>query len=107
MDTNVTQQSKHQWRYERPHRVRLFVDQLHINDSFNLSKAELFWIVANKFKETDRYVWVESNNVKLDYEIDEHAISWFKQVRFFADLDEHQYTDYCLRFFNHNNEDWK
>lgn len=95
------------YKYERPHRVRLYTTQLHLNDSFNLSKRELFWHAADKFKDTDRYAWVEANNVELDFEVDDNAVSWFKQVRFFADLTEHQYTDYCLRFFDHWDEDWK
>lgn len=107
MDTRATQQSKRQWRFERPHRVRLFVDQLHINDSFNLSKGELFWFAANKFKETPQYAWAELNDVKINYEVDERAVDWFKQVRFYADLSEVEYVDYCLRFFNHYDENWK
>lgn len=107
MDTNTTHQSKHQWRFNRPHRVRLFVDQLHINDSFNLSKGELFWLAANKFKETPQYAWAEANSVKIEYEVDDRAVDWFKQVRFYTDLSEIEYTDYCLRFFDHYNEEWK
>lgn len=106
-DTTLSPASKHQWRFNRPHRVRLFVDQKHINESFNLSKAELYWDAANKFQKTDQYVWAERNDVKLQFEIDDRAVDWFKQVRFYADLNETEYTDYCLRFFDHNNETWK
>jgi len=62
---------------------------------------------AEEFSKTDRYQWAERNGVKLDFDIDNNTIDWFKQVRFYADLSESEYTDYCLRFFNHHNEDWK
>ena len=107
MDTTQCQVSKLQWRFNRPHRVRLYVDQQHINDSVNLSKAELYWNAANKFKLTDQYSWAERNDVKLEFAIDERSVDWFKQVRFYADLNEAEYTDYCLRFFDHHNEEWK
>lgn len=62
---------------------------------------------AQQFSQTDKYEWAERNQVKLDFTIDDRAVDWFKQIRFFADLDEAQYTDYCLRFFNHWDENWK
>ncbi len=107
MDTTQCQASKPQWRFNRPHRVRLFVEQLHINDSFNLSKAELYWTAANKFELTEEYQWAERNDIQLQFVIDDSAMDWFKQIRFYADLTESEYTDYCLRFFDHHNEAWK
>ena len=62
---------------------------------------------AQLFSETEQYKWAERNSVKLDFDIDERSQDWFKQIRFYADLDDVQYTDYCLRFFDHHNEEWK
>lgn len=107
MDTTVTHQSKPQWRFERPHRVRLFAWRSHIREALQSSTQEMYIKAAEQFSQTDKYAWVESNNIKLDFDIDERAIDWFKQVRFFADLSEAEYTDYCLRFFDHHDEDWK
>ena len=103
----ATHQLKRQWQFERPHRVRLFIDQIHINEAINLSEAKLFWKVANKFKETAQYQWVESREIELKCEIDDLSVDWFKQIRFFANLSEAEYADYCLRFFDHWNEAWK
>lgn len=62
---------------------------------------------AEQFSQTDKYAWAERNNIKLDFDIDERSVDWFKQVRFYADLSESEYTDYCLRFFHHHDENWK
>lgn len=105
MDTQITHQSKHQWRYNRPHRVRLFAYRKHINEF--KGNDILYFEAAKEFSQTNKYSWVENNNVKLAFDIDDLSIDWFKQVRFYADLDEVEYTDYCLRFFDHHNEDWK
>ena len=98
-------------RYTRPHRVRLFTHQVHINEYYNGigpgSDKELYYQAAEKFSVTDRYQWAERNNVKLNFDLDDNITDWFKSIRFYADLDEAQYTDYCLRFFDHHNEDWK
>ena len=107
MDTTVTHQSKPQWRFERPHRVRLHAYRLHINEVVNSNQREVYMRAAEEFSKTDRYAWAERNNVKLDFDYDNNSIDWFKQVRFYADLSESEYTDYCLRFFDHHNEAWK
>ena len=103
----ATHQSKPQWRFERPHRVRLFAHRRHINDALRLTTHALYMEAAQHFSQTAKYEWAERNNVKLNFEIDDNTVDWFKQIRFFADLDETQYTDYCLRFFNHHDEEWK
>lgn len=106
MDTKVTEQSKHQWRYDRPHRVRFFVDSIHINDSFNRHANEIYWDYAKKFSQTPVYAWVEANGIDLQYDVDSRAQDWHKQIRFYGDLTESQYVDYALRFFVHQ-EEWK
>ena len=95
------------FRYERPHRVRLFVWRSHISEALKQSTQDMYMQAATLFSETEQYKWAERNNVKLDFDIDERSQDWFKQIRFYADLDDVQYTDYCLRFFDHHNEDWK
>ena len=109
MDTTVTHQSKPQWRFNRPHRVRLHNYQVHIKElvNGNVGDKEFYHQAAHEFSQTDRYKWAESNSIKIDFCIDNHNVDWFKQVRFYADLDEEQYTNYCLRFFNHHDEEWK
>ena len=110
MDTTVTHQSKPQWRFERPHRVRLFAHKEHINNVYNnlstWDDKSLYLKAAELFSKTDRYQWAETNGVRLDFDIDDNSIDWFKQVRFYADLTEEQYVDYSLRFFRHL-EEWK
>lgn len=107
MTTTVTQASKPQWRFDRPHRVRFFVDNIHANDAFDKHANDLYWMFAKKFSETPEYAWVAANEINLQYEIDDNAMDWFKQIRFFGDLTEAEYVDYALRFFNHNDEMWK
>ena len=111
MDTTITHQSKPTWRFERPHRVRLFTHRIHINELYNdkgpATDKAFYHQAAEAFSQTDRYHWAERNSVKLDFDIDERSIDWFKQVRFYADLSESEYTDYCLRFFDHHDEAWK
>jgi hypothetical protein len=107
MDTNVTHQLKPQWRFDRPHRVRFFTESIHINNSFDKHTNELYWEYANQFSKTPQYAWVEANGIDLQFDIDSRAQDWHKQIRFYGDLTESQYIDYCLRFFDHNNEAWK
>lgn len=106
MDTTATHQSKPQWRFERPHRVRFFTESIHINLATNINAKDLYWEVAKKFSETPEYAWVEANGIDLQYAIDDRAQDWHKQVRFYGDLTESQYVDYTLRFFTHG-KDWK
>jgi hypothetical protein len=107
MDTKATQQSKPQWRYDRPHRVRFFVDSIHANDATRKHANELYWDMAKKFSLTPVYQWVEANGIDLQYTVDDRAQDWHKQIRFYGDLTEAEYVDYALRFFDHHNETWK
>ena len=107
MDTKASQVSKHQWRFERPHRVRFFTESIHINNSFDKHANELYWEFAKKFSLTPEYAWVEANGIDLQYDVDSRAQDWHKQIRFYGDLTESQYVDYALRFFDHHNEEWK
>jgi hypothetical protein len=106
MDTKATPQSKLQWRYDRPHRVRFFVDSIHANDATLKHANELYWDFAKKFSLTPEYAWVEANEIDLQYTVDDRAQDWHKQIRFYGDLTEAQYVDYALRFFVHQ-EEWK
>lgn len=105
--TQASQASKPQWRYERPHRVRFFVDSMHSYEALDHTPNSLYWEFAKKFSTTPEYEWVNANEIDLQYVVDDNAMDWFKQVRFYGDLTEAQYVDYCLRFFDHNDEAWK
>lgn len=105
--TQASQASKHQWRYERPHRVRFFIDSIHANEALDHTPDSLYWDMAKKFSATPEYEWVNANEIDLQYAVDDNAMDWFKQVRFYGDLTEAQYVNYCLRFFDHYDEEWK
>ena len=106
MDTQVMTASKRQWRYERPHRVRLFSHAIHFNNASELTARQIYLQCAGHFSATDEYRWVEENDIKLDYFFDDNVTSWHKTVLFYADLSEVEYVDYALRFFKHL-EEWK
>ena len=106
MDTTALQVSKPQWRFERPHRVRFYVDSIHANDATHKHANEIYWDFAKKFSQTPEYAWVEANGIDLQYTVDDRAQDWHKQIRFYGDLTEAQYVDYALRFFVHQ-EEWK
>lgn len=106
MDTLATTQSKHLWRYERPHRVRLFSEAMHFHNAYKLNARQIYLHCAEHFSKTDQYKWVEENSIKIDYMMDDTATSWHKTVIFYADLSEAEYVDYTLRFFRHR-EEWK
>lgn len=106
MDTSVIPQSKPTWRYERPHRVRLFRQSLHFHDAYKLNARQIYMHCAEHFSKTDEYRWVEENAIKIDYMSDDLATSWHKTIIFYADLTEAEYVDYALRFFKHL-EEWK
>jgi hypothetical protein len=107
MKTNLESQiSKHQWRYERPHRVRLFSHAIHFKNASELTTRQIYLQCAGHFSTTDEYRWVEENDIEIDYFFDDQVTSWHKTVLFYADLGEAEYVDYCLRFFRHR-EEWK
>ena len=108
MDITTTHQSKHQWQSKETdtHRVRFFTTQLEIDEMFTITKVDKFYKVADAFKETPQYQWVEDNNITLGWMEDDSYIAWKKQVIIYGDLTEAQYVDYALRFFKHRTE-WK
>lgn len=106
MDTTITHQSKHQWRFERPHRVRLFTEAMHFRNASELTTKQIYLHCAEHFSKTDQYRWVEENSIKIDFMMDDTSFSWHKTVIFYADLSEAEYVDYALRFFKHL-EEWK
>lgn len=109
MATYTTHQSKHQWQSKHPDkfRVRLFRKEIHLSSAVKFNANEIFWQVANEFKSTPVYRWVEDNSIDLKWEEDDHIASWHKLCLLYADLTQPQYVDYVLRFFDHHNEDWK
>lgn len=65
---------------------------------------QIFWKVADKFKEdAEKAQWVERNAITLQYEMDYHL---GRHGFIYADLDDEQYTDYVLKFYEHETE-WK
>jgi hypothetical protein len=70
------------------------------------SKVKKFHQVADEFKKTDQYQWVEDNDINLKWMEDDIHFAYSKQVILYGDLTEEQYVDYALRFFRHR-EDWK
>ena len=108
MATNIIHRSKHQWQSKEAntHRVRFFTTQLEIDEMFTITKVDKFHKVADAFKETPQYQWVEDNDITLGWMEDDSYIAWKKQVIIYGDLTEAQYVDYALRFFRHR-EEWK
>ena len=107
MKTNLESQiSKRQWRYERPHRVRLFSHAIHFKNASEMTTKQINLQCAGHFSTTDEYRWVEENDIEIDYFFDDQVTSWHKTVLFYADLGEAEYIDYSLRFFKHG-EEWK
>ena len=68
-------------------------------------EEKIFWKVADKFKaKKEKADWVERNEVKLEYDLDYHM---GRHAFIYADLNDDQYTDYVLNFYEHESEDWK
>jgi hypothetical protein len=68
-------------------------------------EEKIFWKAADKFKEKkEKAEWVERNGIKLEYDLDYHM---GRHAFIYADLDDDQYTDYVLNFYEHESEDWK
>lgn len=91
---------------QEKYRVRFFTH--HETDYSKLlnSKEKQFWDVAEKFKNTPQYEWVENNDIRLQWHEDEVYIGHGRQYIIYADLEEKQYTEYALRFFEFEKE-WK
>ena len=86
------------------HRVRLF---LH-DEKTRLDGDDLFWKVADLFQQTDKYQWAVGSGIKLNYEVHNDS-KWHmgSQVLIYADLDDAEYGDYILNFYEFEKEDWK
>lgn len=80
------------------HRVRFFETHLHFEDAVNMDTNEIFWTAADIFKKTDKYQWVESNGIVLQWSNDLGILAWHRQIVFYGDLTERQFIDYTLRF---------
>ena len=106
MDITALPQSKPQWRFERPHRVRLFMEHIPFQEAMKKNPNDIYWELAHKFKETPEYAWVDANSIKLDWEYNADEWAFHKSGMFYANLTEAEYVDYALRFFVHQ-EEWK
>lgn len=93
-------------RPENSHRVRFFTHMIDMDRMLTESKVKKFHQVADEFKKTDQYQWVEDNNINLKWMEDDVHFAYSKQVILYGDLTEAQYVDYALRFFKHRT-DWK
>ena len=108
MAMSHTQALKHQWQSKAvdTHRVRFFTHLIPIDSLIDDSKIARFHQVADAFKKTDQYQWVEDNDIKLKWMEDDVHYAYSKMVILYGDLTEAQYIDYSLRFFRHR-EEWK
>ena len=109
MAITTTHQSKHQWQSkpENTHRVRFFTHLIPVDSLIDDSKIARFRQVADAFKKTGQYQWVEDNDIKLNWMEDDVHYAYSRQVILYSDLTEAQFVDYSLRFFDHHNEMWK
>ena len=91
---------------DKKYRVRFLTHHEKDYNKLLKSSKEQFWTVAELFKETPKYEWVENNDIKLQWHEDDVYIGYGRQYIIYADLNETQYTEYSLRFFKHT-EEWK
>ena len=85
----------------RKHRVRF---ALH-SEYDSTDEEMIFQKVSDKFKEKkEKADWVERNEVKLSYDLDYHM---GRHAMIYADLNDDEYTDYVLNFYENESEDWK
>jgi sialic acid synthase SpsE len=89
------------------HRVRFFTHLIPVDSLIDDSKIKRFHQVADAFKKTSQYQWVEDNDIKLKWMEDDVHYAYSRQVILYSDLTESQFVDYSLRFFDHHNEAWK
>jgi|TARA_B110000285_G_C15054944_1_gene579042 hypothetical protein len=85
------------------HRVRLFTFQ----EKELSDKDDIFWKCADMFQVDEKYKWAERAGVKLEWSLDKDS-RWFDGylALIYADLDDAQYSDYILNFFDEEAE-WK
>lgn len=86
------------------HRVRLLVH----DEKERLEKDDLFWKVADLLQPTDKFKWAQSAGIQLHYEVHDDS-KWHQgcQVLVYADLNDSEYSDYILNFYEFEDEDWK
>ena len=84
----------------KKYRVRFFTHQENDYNKLMNSKNKQFWDVAEKFKDTAQYSWVENNDIDLQWHEDEVYVGYGKQYIIYGDLDD------ALRFFAFEKE-WK
>jgi hypothetical protein len=64
----------------------------------NQNNDIFFWSVANKFKETALYDWVERNSINLGWERDDTTVALGSTGTIYANIDEKLYVEYALKF---------
>ena len=64
----------------------------------NMDNDIFFWSVANKFKETALYNWVERNNINLGWERDDTTVALGSTGTIYANIDEKLQVEYALKF---------
>lgn len=83
------------------HRVR-FAQHSEYQSS---DEEQIFWATADKFKENkEKADWVERNSIELKYDLDYHL---GRHAQIYADLEDAEYSDYILNFYEFEKEDWK
>ena len=90
---------------EEKHRVRFLV---HKEDDRSIEGDELFWKVADILQQKEEFKWAQNSGIKLTYEVHDDA-KWHRgsQVLVFADLNDAEYSDYILNFYEFEKDDWK
>ena len=95
----------------KTHRVRFLVESLDHKECDGLTSSEIFWKIADKFKETEQARWVDDNNITLKMLQEETDQIWVKLpisnvAVIYGDLTAQEYMAYSLKFFKHKQE-WK
>lgn len=86
------------------HRVRFLVHE----EKTQLEKDDLFWKVADILQQKEEVKWAQSAGIQLHYEVHDDT-KWHQgsQVLVYADLNDAEYSDYILNFYEFEKEDWK
>ena len=64
----------------------------------HMNKLQLLQLAMDEFRQTAEAKWVNENDVKLEWAVDDNYLAWNKQIIFYGDVTSEQYTDYALRF---------
>ena len=86
------------------HRVRFLVH----DEKTRLDGDDLFWKVADMLQQKEEVKWAQSAGIQLHYEVHDDS-KWHRgsQVLVYADLNDFEYSDYILNFYEFDKEDWK